>query len=62
MSMDTTLGRVITYDGGTPASKSCGLLIMGSRDTSKKLYLLFHNMCSCETWLSGNIRVKDPNH
>ena len=55
MSMATTLGRVITYDGGTPASKSCGLLIMGSRDTGKKLYLLFHNMYSCQPWLSGNI-------
>lgn len=62
MSMATTLGRVITYDGGTPTSKSCGLLIMGSRDTGKKLYLLFHNMYSCQPWLSGNMRVKNPNH
>ena len=61
--MATKLGRVVTYGRRTPPSKSCDLLIIGSRDKWKKLiylYLQFHNTYGYQTWQSGNLRWGAP--
>ena len=63
ISMATKLDRVVTCNGGTPASRLCELLIMWSRDKwKKKLYLNFHNTSGHQTWQAVTYSQKTPHN
>ena len=60
--MTTKLGRVVTYSGRNPPSKSRDLLTTWHVTNEKNRYLHFHNSYGHQTWQSGNLWLKDPTH
>ena len=60
--MTTKLGRLVTYSGRNPLSKSRDLLTTWHVTNEKNRYLHFHNSYGHQTWQSGNLWSKDPTH